>query len=182
MKKTYSSRRFFLQCIFLLQLAILSVSYASPQDYSIVFVHIGPTLPAHLKTSLSQARLFNESCPIYLIANQEALIPKSDELDREGITGIPCETLRKTPVHSAFCNSIKFPPGFARYTSERFLYLYDFMEQYRRKNVFHLENDNMLYVDLEELLPIFQANYPGIAATFDNDERCIAGFMYIADA
>jgi len=53
------------------------------------------------------------------------------------------------------------------------------MTQYNLKNVFHLEYDNMLYVDLQELLPIFVDKYKGIAATFDNDKRCIPGFIYI---
>ena len=70
---------------------------------------------------------------------------------------------------------------FWRYTSERFLYLWDLMEAYSLENVFHLENDNMLYADLEPLLPQFQKHYPGIGAKFDNEERCIPGFLWVAN-
>lgn len=57
--------------------------------------------------------------------------------------------------------------------------MHDFIQQTGHKNVFHLENDVMLYANLSDLLPIFEKNYPGIGATFDNDDRCIPGFVYI---
>ncbi len=102
------------------------------------------------------------------------------------ITCIACESLNISIDHAQFLkqNSLdtKWKEGFWLYTSERFLYLSDLINQYELKNVFHLENDNMLYVDLSQLLPVFQSHYPGIAATFDSDDRCIAGFIYIHDS
>jgi hypothetical protein len=53
------------------------------------------------------------------------------------------------------------------------------VQQKNLENVFHLENDVMLYVNLGDLLPIFETYYPGMGATFDNEERCIPGFIYI---
>ncbi len=80
----------------------------------------------------------------------------------------------KTTEHEEFQKKTKLDDksreGFWRYTSERFLYLNDFINQFQLNNVFHLEYDNMLYVDLEELLPIFENKYSGIGATFDNDQ------------
>lgn len=75
---------------------------------------------------------------------------------------------------------MQFQEGYLRYTSERFLYLYDYMIAFKAKNVFHIENDVMLYVDLKELFPIFQRFYPGIATTFESEFKCIPGFMFIA--
>ena len=38
----------------------------------------------------------------------------------------------------------------------------------------------MLYADLEKMLPIFQKYYHGmIGATFEKDDRCVPGFLYI---
>lgn len=158
---------------------LLSICLHAFGDYSIVFVHIGDKLPPYLETAVKQARLFNKECPIVLIASQKALQDMTDN----DITYISCESLPKTSEHILFIKNTKFNKdwnkGFWRYTSERFLYLNDFMAAYQIENVFHLENDNMLYVDLGELLPIFQEKYNGIAATFDNDNRCIPGFIYI---
>ena len=44
--------------------------------------------------------------------------------------------------------------------------------------VFHLENDVMLYADLQATLPVFARCYPAMAATFDAPKRCVPGFVY----
>jgi hypothetical protein len=140
--------------------------YASDDgQYSIVFVHIGKKIPDHAKIPLSQARLFNSDCPIILLANQVAIdkISSSKKLQKANITYVSCESLSLSDAHRKFCddttlNSV-WREGFWRYTSERFLYLDDLMSQYDLENVFHLEYDNMLYVDLSELLPVFIGNY-----------------------
>lgn len=152
--------------------------------YSIVFVHIGKQLPVYLDDALLQARLFNKDCKIYLIANQQALEQHRFDCSIE-LSIVPIETLRRTKAHQDFIKGSTLDRnnsnGFWFYASERFLYLDDFMQQFNVEHVFHLESDNMLYVDLSELMPVFIEKYPGIAATFDNDDRCIPGFVYIAN-
>lgn len=150
-------------------------------DYSIVFVHIGNKLPAYLETAVRQARLFNDSCPIIIIANQEALSNLSSTLEQQKPVYVPIETINKSAEHIAFIKNSPMKPSLWLYSVERFLYLYDVMVQHKLENVFHLENDNMLYMDLNENLALFQEYYSGIGATFDNDQRCIAGFMYAAN-
>lgn len=152
-------------------------------NYSIVFIHIGNKIPEYTETALLQARLFNPECPIILIANDAAIqdFPLKDE--ETNITYVACESLIKLSAHQAFIKQTTLDDqlrnGFWRYTSERFLYLQDLMVQQNLTNVFHLEYDNMLYVNLQDLLPIFTEHYKAIAATFDNDKRCIPGFMFI---
>ncbi len=171
-----------------LYLFILQTLFSLPaysQDYSIVFIHIGGEIPPYTETALSQARLFNKNCNIILLANQVALnkfFPKSPNLD---LTCISCESLDSTSYHQKFLEKTTLDKvtreGFWLYASERFLYLNDLINQHALENVFHMEYDNMLYVDLSEMLPIFKNKYKGIAATFDNDERCIPGFVYISN-
>ncbi len=146
-------------------------------DHSIVCVHIGKSLPSYLEIALAQARLFNEECPIILIANEEAL--KGFE-SKSNITLVSCESLPLTPEHAEFQQRSKHLEGYRRYTSERFLYIYDYMAATGAKNVFHIENDVMLYADLGELLPLFEAFYPGIAATFESRVKCVPGFVFIS--
>jgi len=153
-------------------------------DYSIVFVHLGKAIPPYVQIAIDQAREFNPQASMILLANQEAL-EKADACS-DGARCIACESLVKSDDHEAFLAKTALDAhsrdGFWLYASERFLYLADLIAQHELHNVFHLEYDNMLYVDLQELLPIFQKQYPGIAATFDNDERCIPGFVYIRDS
>jgi hypothetical protein len=172
-----------IQRILLLAFGLLAYAPCM-QTYSIVFVHIGKKLPVYLTDALTQARLFNEAPEIYLIANQQALddCPQTQTLR---IAAVPVETLQKTKTHTDFIKASRLDrqgrDGFWFYASERFLYLDDFMQQYALQHVVHLESDNMLYVDIAELMPTFLKKYPGIGAVFDNDERCIPGFVYIAN-
>lgn len=168
---------------FFLTLTMLLESFCGAEGYSIVFIHIGPTLPRYTETALLQARAFNPDCPIILVANECAFAHFAWKEDfKLNVTQVSCESLKKTLDHQRFIKDSKCTDPFWRYTSERFLYLNDLIAQYKLENVFHLENDNMLYVNLEELLPVFKSQYPGMAATFDNDERCIPGFVYISSS
>ncbi|MDE3045938.1 MAG: hypothetical protein KGJ02_04770 [Verrucomicrobiota bacterium] len=148
---------------------------------AIVLIHLGSHLPAHLPLCVEQARLFNPEVPIYLVANEQALSSLSSDLP---VIAVAAETLPKSSSHQFFIRhnhlDKHFLKGFWVYTTERFFYLDSLMKKYSLTDVFHLENDVMLYVDLTHTLPLFRKNYPDqIAATFDNDVRCIAGFMYI---
>lgn len=167
-------------------LLLLSAELIASDDYAIVFVHLGATIPAYLFDAVAQARLFNDDAAIIVIADQVAC----DKLDQGKIEEyrlqmISCESLQESDVHKKFkqgCSLNKnFREGFWIKCTERFFYLDELMQQHELHNVFHLEYDNMLYVDLQELLPVF-AQYSNVAATFDCDHRCIPGFMYFAQS
>lgn len=147
-------------------------------EYSIVFVHIGRTIPDHTQVALKQARLFNPNATIILLSSKEGL-KRFSSLKKQGIELWPYEDLPKSALHHEYDQRCAVNNFFWRVTSERFLYLWDLMEAYPFENVFHLENDNMLYANLEPFLPIFRKHYPGIGATFDSYNRCIPGFVWI---
>ena len=147
-------------------------------EYSIIYVHIGNVLPTYLETSMAQARLFNQDCPIILIANEKALVNFDSP---SNITTVSCESLPFTKEHEDFCRNTRHRNDFWRYTSERFLYLYDYMTTADVVDIFHLESDVMLYTDLKSLLPLFKQYYPGIATTFEKPTKCIPGFVYIGN-
>jgi hypothetical protein len=150
-------------------------------NHSIVFVHIGTTLPSYLNEALLQSRMFNH-CNIFLIANREALVRSPIDTSLN-ITFVPCESIGLSQKHQTFHKVARlernFREGFWYHTTERFYYLESLIKKYDLENIFHLENDNLLYVTLQKLMPIFRRNYQGIAATFDDDNRCVPGFMYI---
>lgn len=153
------------------------------QAHSIVFIHIGPELPTHLSVAVDQARLFNERCPIFLIANEIAIRNTAPELLINNVSFITCESLASSTAHTKFRNHPGHDmglSGFWRYTSERFFYLEELIRQYNLTDVFHLESDIMLYTNLDDLLPVFKKHYNEmIGATFENDSRCVPGFLYI---
>lgn len=161
-------------------LALPFLTAAEPAPYAIVFIHIGPSLPAYSFDSIQQAHLFNPHASIYLLAHQSALDNRPQDPLYEAITMIPLESLHITEQHAQFVQRTALRPGFWRHASERFLYLHDFMEQFNMTHVVHLENDVMLYADISGFMPIFREHYPNIAAVFDNDNRCIPSLIYIA--
>lgn len=150
-------------------------------DHSIILIHIGPEIPSYLFTNIEQIRLFNPNSPIFIVGNKEALARYETT---ENVSFIYCEELEKTKEHLNFCRLQNFDKSFDNFwilTSERLFYLHETIKKMKLKNVFHLENDVMLYVDLEELLPILKQNYREmIAATFDSDFRAILGIMFIS--
>jgi hypothetical protein len=157
---------------------------SSLSSYSIVFVHIGNPIPDYVEIAIEQARLFNPSCPIYLVGNKQAF-KKASFCFENNVYCIPLESLTMSHAHLQFIEESKLNKkafqGFWIYTSERFFYLEELIREFRLTEVFHLENDVMLYADLESMLPIFREKYRGmIGATFDSDSRCIAGLMYVS--
>jgi len=164
----------------------LSTFFCLIEPYSIVFVHIGKEIPSYLCEAASQARLFNENARIYLLANESAIEDSVEiKLQKEQVIIINLECLTRTKEHATFLKNNRlnssFRQGFWLYTSERFLYLYDFVKEYQISDIIHLESDNMIYVDFNELMSTFSGYYPGMAATLDNDKRCIPGLVYFSN-
>lgn len=153
--------------------------------HSIVFVHIGNELPPHLEVTVAQARLFNEECDIYLIANDAALEKAPPSLLKNRTLFVSCESLTPSIFHENFSASMAHDwscCGLWVYSSERFYYLEELIRQYQLSDVFHLESDVMLYADLNTLLPVFSSKYQGkIGAIFENDRRCVPDFVYISE-
>ena len=169
-------------------MALLSImcGCVSLYPHCIVFVHIGKNLPEYFYDAAAQARLFNKTCTIYLLANQQAL-KRAEPKNLEDclITAIELESLTKTWEHEEFLERTRvdrnFRDGFWLYTSERFLYLNDFVQQYHVSDIIHLENDNMVYVDFDEIMPIFKRYYKGMGVVFDNDVKCVPGLVFFSD-
>jgi hypothetical protein len=159
---------------------------------SIAFVHLGPELPPYIGHALFQARLFNTTQNIYLLAEHKALThPKAQELLSSlqcsfKIQIVPIETLQRSPKHKLFeqtsTHGTAFRKGFWKFTVERFFVLADFMQHYAITELIHLENDTLLYRNVDELLPVFRKYYQGIAAIFISKTHCISSFVYIRDA
>lgn len=169
----------------MIQYLLLFSTLFANENFSIVFVHIGKKIPNYAFVAFEQARLFNKKCPIVLIANQNAIEDAQAELNKSTVTPIVYETLKKTNEHIQFNQKSQldrgYREGFFHLASERFFCLFDYMKQYQQEHIFHLENDITLYCDLEEIFPVFQHEYVNlIGATFDNDKRCIPGFIYFS--
>lgn len=79
--------------------------------------------------------------------------------------------------HSNSSQCHNFRNGFFVLTSERFFYIYQFMKKYNLINCIHIENDVLLYHNINEIVNSFNENY--IYLPFDCYKRNIASIMYI---
>lgn len=153
-------------------------------DCSLVFIHIGNEVPEYSRISLLQASIFNPSIPIYFLLHKDAIkIARKWNLPAN-IFLIDYDELPKTKEHVFFLRNKSgdlFKENFWRYTTERFLYLNDFICQNPREHIFHLEYDNMLYLDLLSVLDVLKKHYHGAGITLDSDERGIGGIIYFRD-
>jgi len=165
--------------VFLLLISSFSLS-AAP---AIVFVHLGKSLPQHVAYSIAQAKKFNPDCPIYLVGSQDALWRTDQKIEATLITA---ESLPTSREHEFFRSHSRLNRSSANglwfYSTERFFCVQELMRSRNLTDVIHLENDVLLYADLNELLPAFQTHYRQmIGATFEEDERCVPGILYIPD-
>jgi hypothetical protein len=151
--------------------------------YHFILIHIGSDLPDYINDCLYQIRLFNSpaSSVIWMVA-QENELEKIAECPN--LKKIPLESIQPSSEHLYFNKYYTNDSlnNFWKYTIERFFYLEEIIGIYALQNVFHLENDNLLYINLEDLLPVFIENYKGMAVTLDCDYRVIPGFMFIRDS
>lgn len=159
------------------------------QEVSLVFVHLGPSIPPCIYTVMKQSRFFNQKSPIYLLCDEISyplFCQQKTFLLEENITLIPPQEIPKTPDHHLFDQINVINPHISQglwfYATKRLFLLHDFLRCRRLERVLHLENDTMLYADVEELLPIFEREEVRLAAPFQSLVGCIPCFLYIKDS
>ncbi len=168
-----------------LGILMLAISFCC-QGASIVFIHLGSQIPSYLCDATHQARLFNdESVRIIVVAEQCAIDGCNDsQFAEDHVEFVACEKLGRSKAHKLFAQKSSLDrnsrEGFWFKATERFFYLEELMRQYDLYDVIHMEYDNMLYADVKDLLPTLR-RYKNIAATFDAEDRCIAGLIYISN-
>ena len=96
------------------------------------------------------------------------------------VTLIASEELDDMKYHIYSKMSREFRGGFAFYASQRLFLLYSYMKKYGVDSCVHIENDNMIYENLDAIFPGVCADAPTkICAVFDSSTRVIPGIMYI---
>ena len=147
--------------------------------HSIALVHLGDTFFDYINDCIEQIQKFN-TCSIYLIADKAHKNRVSDK-----VHFIQTDCLVPSNKHNIFNQNTTlnktFRKGFWKYATERFFFIEELMTTFNLENVFHLENDNLLYCDIRCFLQIFTEEYD-FAAVADNDIRIIPGFIYVKDS
>jgi hypothetical protein len=128
----------------------------------IVFIHIGGAPPDYAAVAVRQARRWNPDAPIVFL---------SSVLGDYGVgeKWVPIADIALTANHAKFRSSTTLNAtwrgGFWRSTTERLFILEDWMRSAGVAECIHMENDNMLYTNISELLPALRTG-AGISTTF----------------
>lgn len=170
---------------------------------AVVLVHLGNATSMNgipqqqseqIVENVQQLRLFNPDIPLYLVLDPGFKFAASEvlALAAAGAVVVTTDTLPLTEAHlrwrqhSPHTNQT-WRAGYWRYTSERFFYLASAAQQYKLSNIIHIEYDNMIYADLQPILPILEQHYR-VGAAFDGPEkepgvlRCVPGIMFFRTA
>ena len=133
----------------------------------------------YILTNIAQL-LRLEHTEIYVLTN-EHLIPLFEPFS-QFLHLVAVETL-DDPFRFKHCSTLdkEFRGGFWYHTSARFFVIHSFMLKYGVQDVIHIENDVLLYYNVdEELVETFVDKK--LYIPFDTYERNIASIVYIPDA
>lgn len=120
-----------------------------------------------------------ETKNIYVITNFEYF--NYFNIYKNNINLISFESLDDT--YNYFDNTSmdkSFRNGFWTYTSSRFFYIYSLMKKYELTDCIHIENDVLLYYNIDILEPKLNKTY--LYVPFDTFKRNIASILYIPNA
>lgn len=167
---------------------------------SVVYCHVGDSIPRHLYDSIYQTMIIHEkfqkeegSIKIYIITNKKWVKEINEEIDKMNVIGktfvIPCETLEKMDtfkkyysIAENFPEDLKtFRGGFWLHTTTRFLYISAFMEEFNVEDVFHIESDVIIYENLVKTRRNLEKlnMHTKIVAVQDAPDRAVCSLVYL---
>ncbi len=151
---------------------------------NLIFIHLGDKKISYLNDSIKQAIFFNKDINIILVSNKKTF----NSLDIHIKKKIIFEDVSKIIIKKNHTNFIKnnlldkhWYKGFWRYTSERFFYLQNIVKKRKLKNIFHIENDLLIYFNIKSKLKIFNKYY-NIGLLLDSNIKAIPSFMYFKNS
>lgn len=148
-----------------------SVGYDFDGDFE------GSRLPKYIEFSFHQIRLFNPNIKIYFLTDEELL----EDILFKKYNIVP---LNKNIFYSDKIKEFEFyfnynPNNFWSIAATRLIYIENFLKNYNLENVYHFENDVLLYYNLEEHHEKFIKFYENLAITTGAPDKSMTGFVFI---
>lgn len=163
---------------------------------NLVYIHIGENLPNYIYDSIYQSLLVSPNSKIYVILNDSQISDFRHTISTFNINlylknkmniemhveCIPISILKIPQEYSAFITSLpdatkQFRDAFWISTTARFFYIESLMEIFKLRNVYHIENDIMIYENLDEI-PVDKNKMYMVK---DSHERVIPSILFIPD-
>jgi len=140
--------------------------------FNLIYFHYGE-IPEYIYDNLFQVCLINKDLNIYILINEEYFTNMSKNLNRlnlknkNNIKFISIEKIENELKENLNFNklskifdlfNIEFRNGFWKYTLFRFIYINEFIKLTNIKNIFHIENDVMMYESFNKIYELNTIN------------------------
>lgn len=163
---------------------------------NLIYIHIGDNLPNYIFDSIYQTLLVSSNTKIYVILNDSCItqfrntistfnlnlyLNKPMNIDMH-VECIPISILKIPQEYSKFIESLpdttkQFRNAFWISTTARFFYIESLMELFKLNNVYHIENDIMIYENLQDI-PVDKNK---LYMVKDSYNRVIPSILFIPD-
>jgi hypothetical protein len=135
-----------------------------------ILVHLGKKLPEYLKYCIQQYYKFNEE-KLVLLTDSDENIENVDKININEYHSDKIEIFKKLYNYG--------PNNFWTVAALRLFYIENFMKKNNIKNVFHFENDVLIYFNINNFKNKFIELYENISITTGGPDKSMTGFMYI---
>ncbi len=142
----------------------------------LVMFHSG-ILPEYLEYTFKQIRMFNPTLNVHFITDEKYL--QDPVFARHNIIVVNKDNYYSNKIKAI--EELYARPSFDFWTitMTRLIYIENYIMVNHLVNVYHFENDILLYYDLETLHSIFIDTYKHGAITTGGPDKSMTGFMYI---
>jgi len=142
-----------------------------------VMFHTGKELPSFLECTFSQFRLFNPHNRVYFLTDRKHRY--NILFDKYGIISMDKNMFYSDKI-SRFESLFNYGrDDFWTVTATRMIYIENFMQYMGLTDVYHFENDVLVYYDMEDHHEVFKTLYDSLAMTIGGEIVAMTGFMFI---
>ena len=153
----------------------LILFHSAPINYN--FNSDGDNLPSFIKFGLHQIRTFNPDINIYFLTDTKILndnIFKDYNIIPIDKNNYYSDKIKEYEMYYNYGTS-----SFWTLAATRLIYIENFMKENNLEDVYHFENDVLLYFKIEDFHQKFKELYKNIAITTGGPDKTMTGFMYI---
>jgi hypothetical protein len=145
----------------------------------LVMFHSGKELPSYLEFTFKQIRTFNLDLHLHFITDEKHV--GNYVFGKYDVNSYNKDLYYSNKVQELERLMGRKSGDFWMVTLSRLVYIETFIGIHNLKNVYHFENDVMLYYDLKEYEKTFKNNYIGLAITKGSSYKWMTGFAFIKD-
>jgi len=138
--------------------------------------HSGPFVD-FLEYNFKQIRIFNPKINVYFLTDKELL--SKDIFKKYNIIALDKDDFYSDKIKQFESKFNYNSNNFWTLAATRLVYIENFLKEYNLEDVYHFENDVLLYYNLEEHHEKFKEFYKNIAITTGGPDKTMTGFVFI---